>query len=141
MPEREVAAAPVERDVLVATAPADAWRWWTDPALLVRWMGASATVEARPGGPYRIAYANGAVMSGTVVEAVEGERLVFSWGWEDPAEVVRPGDSLVTVTFTPEGAGTRVRVRHTGLPDGEVAGHAEGWDYFLGRLVDAPASA
>jgi uncharacterized protein YndB with AHSA1/START domain len=64
---------------------------------------------------------------------------VFTWGWEDPAEVVRPGASRVEVTLEPVGQGTRVLVRHLLLPAGERAGHAEGWDYFLGRLVEAAA--
>jgi uncharacterized protein YndB with AHSA1/START domain len=63
--------------------------------------------------------------------------LDLTWGWEDPAELVRPGGSRVEVRFEATGAGTRVRVRHLDLPDGERSGHAEGWDYFLARLGDA----
>ena len=140
MPEQDLVAAPVERDILVAATPAEAWRWWIEPRLIARWMGTSAEVDPTPGGIYRIAYANGAVMRGEVVETRPGERLVFTWGWEDPAEAVGPGGSLVEVTFTAEAGGTRVRVRHSGLPDGEDAGHAEGWEYFLGRLAEQQAA-
>ncbi len=77
-------------------------------------------------------------MSGRYLELHEPSRLVFTWGWEDPAEAVGPGGSLVEVELAPDGDGTRLRLRHSGLPDdAEVAGHGEGWDYFLARLVAA----
>ena len=125
----------VEREIEIAAPPAVVWQYWLDPVQLVRWMGTRATIDARAGGPIRVEYGNGAVLSGAIVELDEPRRLVFTWGWEDPAEVVRPGGSTVEVVFFEVPHGTRVRVRHTGLPDGERAGHAEGWDYFLGRLA------
>jgi uncharacterized protein YndB with AHSA1/START domain len=100
-------------------------------------MGRTAAIELAPGGPIRIEYGNGAVMRGEVVEVDAPRRLVFTWGWEDPAEVVRPGASQVEVDLDPVPEGTRVRVRHLGLPPDEATGHGEGWDYFLGRLGDA----
>jgi hypothetical protein len=65
--------------------------------------------------------------------------MVFTWGWEDPAELVRPGQSRVEVSLAEVADGTQVRVRHLGLPPAEAEGHAEGWDYFLGRLAEAVA--
>jgi uncharacterized protein YndB with AHSA1/START domain len=127
----------VERETIVACVPAEAWRWWTEPDRIVRWMGSAAEVDLRPGGAVRFSYANGAVMAGEVVELDPPSRLVLTWGWEDPTEVVRPGQSRVEVAFDAVEGGTRVRVRHHDLPDGERDGHAEGWDYFLGRLAGA----
>jgi uncharacterized protein YndB with AHSA1/START domain len=129
----------VERDVIIAAPREVVWACWTDPDRLVRWMGKRAVVDLRPGGELRIEYGNGAVMAGSVLEVGAPERLVFSWGWEDPAELVRPGESRVEVSLTEVAGGTRVRVRHLGLPPSEADGHAEGWDYFLGRLADAAA--
>ena len=134
MDETAIEAGIVERETVVSCTPAEAWRWWTEPALLVRWMGAVAEVDLRPGGAIRIAYGNGAVMAGELVTLDPPTRLDFTWGWEDPAEVVRPGQSRVEVVFEAVEGGTRVVVRHHDLPEGERAGHAEGWDYFLGRL-------
>jgi uncharacterized protein YndB with AHSA1/START domain len=129
----------VEREVLIA-APRDVvWSCWTDPARLVRWMGRTASVDLVPGGPIRIEYGNGAVMLGAIVDLDAPRRLVFTWGWEDPEEAIRPGGSRVEVDLDELPGGTRVRVRHLGLPAAEATGHAEGWDYFLGRLADAAA--
>ena len=139
MDETAIDAGVVERETFVSCTPEEAWRWWTEPALLVRWMGSVAEVDLRPGGAIRIAYGNGAVMAGELVTLDEPWRLDFTWGWEDPTEVVRPGQSRVEVVFEPVEGGTRVVVRHLDLPEGERAGHAEGWDYFLGRLGGAIA--
>jgi uncharacterized protein YndB with AHSA1/START domain len=127
----------VEREVVIACTPDEAWRWWTEPDRLVRWMGSTADIDLRPGGAIRIEYANGAVMAGEIVNLDAPHALDLTWGWEDPSEVVRPGGSRVEVRFEPVPGGTRVRVRHLELPDGERGGHAEGWDYFLGRLAEA----
>ena len=135
MNETDMGAAVVEREAVVGCAPAEAWRWWTEPALLVRWMGSEAEVDLRPGGAICIAYGNGAVMAGELVTLDPPKRLDFTWGWEDPEEVVRPGQSRVEVVFEAVDGGTRVVVRHLDLPEGERPGHAEGWDYFLGRLA------
>jgi uncharacterized protein YndB with AHSA1/START domain len=129
----------VERSIEIGAPPEVVWRYWLEPALTARWMGTSATIDARPGGDVRIEYGNGAVMLGSIVELEPPARLVLMWGWEDPAELVRPGGSTVEVTFDPAPTGTLVRVRHSGLPETERPGHAEGWDYFLGRLAVATA--
>jgi len=127
----------VERDVTIRAPRELVWQFWTDPERLVRWMGKVASIDVRPGGDVRIEYGNGAVMLGTVLEADAPNRLVFTWGWEDPAEVVRPGGSRVEVDLDDVDGSTRLRLRHLGLPPAEATGHAEGWDYFLGRLGDA----
>jgi hypothetical protein len=62
-----------------------------------------------------------------------------AWGWEAPGALTPPGASLVEVTFEPDGA--VLRLRHSRLVPEAVAGHAEGWDYFLGRLTEALAHA
>ena len=131
----------VEREIHIAARPDVVWAFWVDPSRIIRWMGRSASLDPTPGGELRIDYGNGNVVSGRYVELDEPSRLVFTWGWEDPAEAVRPGGSVVEVELAPDGDGTRLRLRHSGLPnDAEVAGHAEGWDYFLSRLLEAGSS-
>jgi uncharacterized protein YndB with AHSA1/START domain len=129
----------VEREIVIAAPPDVVWVCWTDPARLVKWMGRTAAIELVPGGPIRVEYANGAVMLGAIVEVDAPRRLVFTWGWEDPDEAVGPGASRVEVDLDVVPEGTRVRVRHLGLSATEAASHAQGWDYFLGRLGDAVA--
>ena len=65
-------------------------------------------------------------------------RLVFSWGWTDPAFGLPPGSSRVEVTLSPdpEDAGrTRLRLVHDGLPGDLGLLHDDGWSRFLARLA------
>jgi uncharacterized protein YndB with AHSA1/START domain len=125
----------IEREVRLATTVDRAFAYWTDPTLLVRWMGDRAEVDARPGGHWRLEYGNRYVAAGDFVELDPPHRLVLTWGWEKGAEdSIPPGASRVEVTFTPDGDGTRMRVRHLDLPATERQGHTEGWDFFLPRL-------
>jgi hypothetical protein len=77
---------------------------------------------------------DGVEASGEFVEVDPPRRLVFTWGWShDPA--VPPGATRVVVTLEPENGGTRVVLRHHGLPDdGQRAHHRKGWELYLGRL-------
>jgi uncharacterized protein YndB with AHSA1/START domain len=127
----------VEREVTIPASPEIVWGYWTDPARVVAWMGSRAALEPVAGSDVRVEYGNGAVMRGTVTDVEAPSRLAFTWGWEDPAEAVRPGASRVEVALEEMAGGTRVLVRHLDLPEGERESHAEGWDYFLGRLADA----
>jgi uncharacterized protein YndB with AHSA1/START domain len=125
-------------DIRAPVDPATAWTFWVEPDRLTSWMGRSAEVDARPGGAIRVDYGNAIVMSGTFVELDAPARLTFTWGWEDPAEAVRPGGSLVEVAFLPDADGTLMRLRHRGLPnDAERASHLEGWEHFRPRLIEA----
>jgi hypothetical protein len=45
------------------------------------------------------------------------------------------------VDMAPDGDGTVLRLRHSGLVRAVVAGHVEGWDSFLGRLTTAATAA
>jgi uncharacterized protein YndB with AHSA1/START domain len=129
----------IERDVTIPASREIVWTYWTDPERLIAWMGSTARLDVRPGGELHVEYANGAVMDGEFVEVEEPGRLEFTWGWLDPAEVVRPGASRVEVSLDEAEGGTRVLLRHLGLPASERDSHAEGWDYFLARLAAAVA--
>jgi len=68
------------------------------------------------------------------VEIDAPRRGVFTWGWTHD-HAVAPGSTRVEVTLTEEDGGTRVVLRHHGLPDDEQqAQHAMGWELYLGRL-------
>jgi uncharacterized protein YndB with AHSA1/START domain len=46
----------VEHEVRVAARPETVFAYFTDPARMVRWMGAEALLDPRPGGVCRIAF-------------------------------------------------------------------------------------
>jgi uncharacterized protein YndB with AHSA1/START domain len=75
------------------------------------------------------------VVRGTFVELDPPHRVVFTWGWEGN-EHVPPGSTTVEVVLEPDGDGTLMSLRQSGLPDGESAAmHEEGWKFFSPRLA------
>ncbi|MEP6753731.1 MAG: SRPBCC domain-containing protein [Candidatus Dormiibacterota bacterium] len=128
----------------VLPAPVDeVFRWWTEPALLRRWMSPVGEVEAevdlRVGGQLRIVMKDGAVEiehHGEYFEIDPPRRLVFTWHSRYTG-----GGSLVTVSLEPAGeASTRVLIVHSQLPPSAAESHAGGWAAMLERLereVDA----
>ena len=126
----------IERVISIEASPETVFRLLTDPNQYTRWKGELAELEPRPGGKYRVTFAGDyGSAAGSFVELVPNRRVVFTWGWEGN-ENVPPGSSTVEIDLEPEGAGTRLRLVHRGLPDAEIKGHAEGWDFFLPRLED-----
>jgi len=124
-------------------APAQVWRAWTDPALLLRWFGPEnvtcreAELDLRVGGGYRIVMIedNGErhQVSGVYQEVAENERLVFSWAWVTTPDRV----SKVTVSLKPDGDGTILTLLHEQFFDeAALRGHAHGWTGTLAKLEE-----
>lgn len=120
------------------TAPPEAvWRAFTEPAQLSEWywpasFAAVATLDARVGGELRIhSETVGIGVSGVVAEVDAGRRLATTWLWDGETE-----ETAVTLVFAPDGAGTRLTVRHDGFAsDASVADHVRGWNDCLARLA------
>ena len=129
----------IEREVRIAARPETVFAFWTEPEKMARWMGRDIRLEPRPGGVFRIDYNGSDIASGTFVEVSPPSRIVLTWGWEAAGDPTPPGCSTVEVDFVPDGDGTIVRLRHSGLVDDAVEGHAVGWDQFLPSLVAAAA--
>src|SRR4051794_32880715 len=125
----------VERELAIAASPETVWEFLVDPAKAVRWMGETATLDARPGGEYRVGVIPGHVASGEFVELDPPRRLVFTWGWEGE-NPVPPGSSTIEIELVPNGDGTLLRFTHRDLPGAEsVQSHGHGWDHYLERLA------
>jgi uncharacterized protein YndB with AHSA1/START domain len=132
----------IVREVHVDARPDTVFEFFTDPAKLTRWLAVEATLDPRPGGVCHQIHTGGDdraghrfEMRGEFVDVVAPERVVFTWGFTNPEVGVPPGSSVVEVTFTPEGRGTRVRLTHRGLPAAEIESHEGGWTAMLDRLA------
>jgi uncharacterized protein YndB with AHSA1/START domain len=124
----------VEVSVHVAARPETVFRYFTDPSRYVQWMGTDAALEPVPGGCYHVVMRDGVEAAGEFVEVNPPHRLVFTWGWTHD-HAVRPGTTRVVITLHAEHGGTRVVLRHYGLPDdGQREHHRQGWLLYLGRL-------
>jgi len=120
----------------IAAQPADVYAYLTDSVLWARWQGASADIEAEPGGRFRMSMVDGSTAEGRFVELVPDTRVVFTWGWRGSL-TVPPGSSTVEIELAPDGDGTLLRLTHRGLPPDDRAIHAAGWDHYLPRLATA----
>jgi uncharacterized protein YndB with AHSA1/START domain len=129
----------------VIRAPRDrVYKAWTDPAQLREWWGPEGVRttnligDVRVGGKYRweLVTSEGEemVVFGEYRELVPGEKIVFTWKWDDD-EAWEARNSIVTVEFSDSDGGTEVRLVHEQLPSEESRDrHNEGWSSVLDRL-------
>lgn len=95
-----------------------------------------AEADVRVGGRFRVILrgANGEEhdVSGTYLEVVPEEKLVFTWAWRSTPE----RESLVTVTLRADGPATELTLMHERFFD-EAArdSHNEGWTSSIDQLV------
>jgi uncharacterized protein YndB with AHSA1/START domain len=131
----------IERKLFIDATPETVFGFLTDPALMARWIGLSHTLDARPGGIFRVELPRGNIAVGVFTEVKPHRRVAFTWGWESAEAalaVLKPGSSLVEIELEAENGGTLLRFRHSGLPEGlQTMLHTERWFYYLDRLNQA----
>lgn len=125
------------REIVIDAAPETIWPFLTEPGKHVEWMGTTADIDPRRGGVYHVLVGGRHPAAGEYVEVVPHEKVVFTFGWDDESHPIPPGSTTVEITLHPEGARTRVRLVHRGLPDDALGEHGTGWQHYLGRLAVA----
>ena len=118
------------------------FEYFTDPVKYRAWKGVDAELDPRPGGDYKVTMGPQVWVEGTYVAVEPPRRLVMTWGFASEFTLPRglaqvpPGSSTVEFTFTEDGDGTVIRIRHTGLPTDEARwAHHSGWDAYVPRLA------
>jgi uncharacterized protein YndB with AHSA1/START domain len=125
------------REVVIDATAATIWPFLTDAERHVEWVGTVAELDARPGGTYRVLVGGQHQGAGEFVEVVPQEKVVFTFGWDEPNHPIPAGSTTVEITLHPEGDKTRVRLVHRGLPADAVDDHGDGWAHYLERLAIA----
>jgi uncharacterized protein YndB with AHSA1/START domain len=125
----------ISASVRIAAPPEVVFPYFTDPELMVRWIGESAELDPRPHGTFAIDF-TGTAARGTYVTVEPPHRVVFTWGVPDDRELP-PGSSSVEVVLIADGGDTIVNLTHRGLPGDREPSHREGWDRCLAMLVPA----
>ena len=137
------------------------WRAWTEPERMMRWWGPkgfsapSCRIDLRVGGSYlgcmRSPDGKDYWSTGVYREIVPPARLVCTDSFADEKGNVVPAshygmpgewpaELLITVTFEVEDGGTRMTLRHSGLPPGEMTKECEaGWNESFDKLAQSVA--
>ncbi len=116
---------------------------WLDPAFLSRFMVAcdggtvpEVSVDPRVGGHFLIVMNDGTKdipHRGTYLDLTRPHRMVFTWTSPHSVE-----GSIVTLTLTAEGTGTRLELRQDKFAsEGARDGHTRGWTRILQELATA----
>ena len=125
----------ISASVRIAAPPEVVFPYFTDPQLVVTWIGERADLDARPGGIFAVDF-GGTAVRGSYVAVEPPHRVVFTWGIPQDA-TLPPGSSTVEVVFVADGGDTIVNLTHRGLPPDLEPSHREGWERCLALLVTA----
>lgn len=153
----------VEREIVITrvfNAPREkVWKAWTEPEYSKRWWGPKgfttpvSKIDLRVGGAYlncmRSPEGQDFWSTGIYREIVEPARLIYTDSFADEKGTVVPaahygmsGDwpltLLVMVTLVEEGGGTKMTLRHIGIPAGTMSEMCEaGWKQSFDRLAES----
>ena len=114
--------------ILAASLPATADRlfdMYLDSRAHAAFTGAEVTIEPRAGAPFR---AFNGMLSGTVLHVKPKQLIVQTWrsgNW--PTDAI---DSVLTLSFWPEGNAARIELVHVNVPEMDFAGVSQGWERY-----------
>jgi uncharacterized protein YndB with AHSA1/START domain len=123
------------REIVIDATPETIWPFIVEPEQHLRWLGTEVDIDPRPGGKYQVLVYGQHPSLGEYVEVVPQEKVLFTFGWDEPGHPIPPGSTTVEIALFPEGEKTRVRLTHRGLPADAVEDHTGGWDRYLERLA------
>jgi uncharacterized protein YndB with AHSA1/START domain len=110
---------------IIPTRPETLYAAWLDPAEHGRMTGGTVTDE----GDGRFTAWDGYI-SGRTVVTVPHSKIVQTWRTTEFPEDAP--DSDLTITFEPEGDGTRLTLTHDNLPSGQGDSYESGWkEHYL----------
>lgn len=122
------------REIVIDATPETIWPFLTETERHLEWVGTAGELDARRGGVYRVLVAGQHQSAGEFVEVVPFEKVVYTFGWDEPDHPIPAGSTTVEISLHPEGEKTRVRLTHRGLPADAVDDHGNGWAHYLERL-------
>jgi activator of HSP90 ATPase len=114
--------------ITAATLPATPERlydMYVDAKLHSAFTGSPVTIEARAGAPFR---AFDGALTGTILHVEPKKMVVQAWrSMNFPADAI---DSILILTFWPQGKEARIELNHINVPESDFAGISHGWEKF-----------
>lgn len=130
----------IERTILIRAPKETVFRYFTDSKRFASWWGGGSQIDPRPGGAVRIVYPGGVVALGEVLELSVPNRIVFTYGYEDPGKPIRPGGSRVSIDLADHAGGTTVRLVHEVSDAATRDLHVPGWRFQLALFANIVAN-
>ena len=116
-----------ELSALLPASPGAIYETWMSSDGHTAMTGAEASVDARVGGAYD---AWDGYITGRTLALEAGRRIVQTWRTSEFTDA--DGDSQIDVLLEPAEGGTKLTLRHTNVPDGQLGYEQGGWEesYF-----------
>jgi len=119
----------------------EVWRAWTDPALILKWIGSDpqgeglkAHMDVRPGGMYEISFRGSDRVEhtcfGIYTEVKEFRKLIFSWEWKSEPGV----ESFVEIELTSDNDHTLMQFEHSHVGSRSMHNYVAGWKATFEKL-------
>jgi uncharacterized protein YndB with AHSA1/START domain len=125
----------LDRTITISAKPDTVFLFLTDSTRWASWWGAGSTIDARPGGKVYIRHANGVESLGEVLEVLQSERIVFTYGFAS-GKPIPPGSSRVTISLEPHDSGTRLHILHEFAEAAPRDEHIQGWRFQLSLFAN-----
>ena len=124
----------LEKELFIKASPQRVFQALTEKEDLERWFLVKAEVDLRPGGAIRFEWGPGVFNVGKILVLDPPHLLSYSW------EALEPSPTTITFELTAENDGTRLRLIHTGIGEGEdwdtyYTSVNSGWNAHLNNLT------
>ena len=122
----------------IKAAPERVWSALTDKDFIPRyWFGMSCDSEWRPGSAWKLVSEDGRIADeGEILEADPPKKLVIKWFNKFRPELAAEGPARCTMTLEPQGAATKLTIRHEMdvAPSLVIQAVSDGWPKILSNL-------
>ena len=133
----------ITREIDIDAPPDVVWGIVTEARHLAGWFSDEAEIDLRPGGAMLLTWHGHGTYRARVETVEPPHTFAFRWVLREGVEPVEGSSTLVVMTLTANGAGTRLRVVESGFsdvswPEGDRARYAgenaKGWIVELDEL-------
>ena len=133
----------IAREIVIDAPPERVWAIVTEAQHMAGWFSDEVEIDLRPGGAMLLTWYRHGSYQGRVDTVDPPRTFAFRWLRREDNEPVEGASTLVVITLTPAGAGTRLRVVESGFsdlawPEHERARYADenakGWIVELDEL-------
>jgi activator of HSP90 ATPase len=115
----------IQQRVTLPASAAELYRMYLSPRRHSAITGAPVTIGARPGSAFR---AFGGALSGRVLYTRPGRMIAQTWRSTNFGRT--DIDSILVLTFWPQGRSGRIELVHVNVADRDVAGVRKGWKKY-----------